>query len=368
MKIALVVHDHDPGYGQGRYTVELASRLAKDHDVHVYANRFGAPLQPNVTYQRVPAVRASAMLTILSFVRAAESLLKRQRYDIVHAQGLTCWRANVITAHICNSSRRNIRSQTLKSRMFADLSGRLERSFYKANRDAKIIGVSNLVSGEIHSACNTREGPSTLYHGVDCNHFRPVSSGEERSTSQRQFNLSAGAWQWLFVGESVKGLAQVIHQLPRFPSAQLLVVSRSEIGPYERLARSLNVSERIRFHGPESLMHLVYRAADVLVYPSPYDAFGMVVAEAMASGLPVIASRSIGAAEWIDDGHNGLLCDPASDTSLCGCLEKLHRDPHLARKLAEAARATALQHTWDDCAQSTLGIYEQVLKRGVTSQ
>ena len=78
MKIALVVHDFDLNFGHGRYTVELARRLAPQHDVHVYANRFTVPLEANFTFHKVPAWRRTSLGTVDSAVALVEEILASQ--------------------------------------------------------------------------------------------------------------------------------------------------------------------------------------------------------------------------------------------------------------------------------------------------
>lgn len=362
MKIAFVVHDFDPGFGQGRYAVELARRFAPDHDVHVYANRFASQLEANVTFQRVPALRRSALLTILSFIRNAETLLARRTYDIVHAQGVTCWHANVVTAHICNAARQRHESpRSLKARLFLAITSRLERRFYQANRQARVIGVSEGVSCQVQQEYGLAHQPAAIHHGIDCAQFQPRQDAGVRSAERAKLSIPEAAWVWLFVGEAAKGLSQTLRQLPAFPQARLLIVTRSDSRPQQRLADELGVASRVRFLGSTEHPERIYQLADVFVYPSTYDAFGMVVAEAMASGLPVICGRPIGAAEWIKDGENGLLCDPAQDDSLRQCLERLGTNAEPGSQLANAARQTALQHSWDECARATLAVYQQAI-------
>ncbi|MEW6302533.1 MAG: glycosyltransferase family 4 protein [Verrucomicrobiota bacterium] len=361
MKIALVVHDFDPRFGQGRYTVELARRLALAHDVHVYANRFNAPLEPNVTFQRVPACRSSALGTVLTFVCAAERLLAARAYDIIHAQGLSCWRADVITAHICNAARfAHAPPSNWKGHLFPLVVEPLERDFYQHPRARHLIGVSQKVAGEIAAEYDWQRPVSVIYHGTDTDTFKPPSE-TDRQHARDFFRLPRKAWAWLFVGEAAKGVAPAIEQLVNFPEAILLVVSRSAPHAYEALAEARGVRQRLRWVGPVENTAVAYQAADVFLYPSDYDAFGMVVAEAMAAGLPVIVGRATGAAEWIAHGRNGFLCDPRHAASLEQPLAALRNHTSLAAETGRAARATVLEHTWDRCARETLRVYEQVL-------
>ncbi len=365
MKIALVVHDFDPRYGQGRYAVELARRLAPRHDLTIYANRFGVPLEPNWTYQKVPAWRATALTTVYSFLFASERLLREHSYDLIHAQGLTCWRSEVVTAHICNAARTQQTTATSwKSRLFPALVIPLERWFYRQAGPRQLIAISQPVAAEVKANYRWSQPCEVIHHGVDTEQFRPPQNDAEREQSRARYGLKPGSWNWLFVGEAVKGLRQIVEQLPHFPTAELLVITRSHLEPYQQLAKQLGVFERVHWWGPEENIALAYRAADIFVYPSDYDAFGMVVAEAMATGLPVIAGQSIGAAEWIQPQRNGLLCDPHQADSLREQLSWLQHNAARSQALGLAARETAQAHSWDACAQATEAVYERFRKTG----
>ncbi len=363
MKIALVVHDFDLNFGHGRYTVELARRLAPLHDVHIYANRFTVPLEANFTFQKVPAWRRTSLGTVLTFVRPAEKLLRRQTYDIIHAQGLSCWHADVVTAHMCNAAKaQHLKPAQWHKRLFPLIITRLERRFYQQTRARHLIAISQQFGREIAEYYGWNKPATVIYHGTDTEQFAPPASTDARSRVRARYQLKPTAWVWLFVGEAIKGLREVIEQLPRFPDATLLVISRSPLEPFQEQARGLGVETRIQFWGVENSPALAYQAADVFVYPCRYEPFGLVVAEAMATELPVIVGHSVGAAEWITHQQNGLLCDPAQPDSLRQQLEWLRADVARARDMGQAARATTLKHSWTACAEATEAVYETVLR------
>jgi UDP-glucose:(heptosyl)LPS alpha-1,3-glucosyltransferase len=365
MKIALVVHDFDRRVGHGRYSFEVARHVALAHEVHVWANRFEPSPPPNVFYHPVPAWRATALASVLTFLVAAEPRLRRHAFDLVHAQGLTCWSADLITAHVCNEARRRADPPARwRQRLFPLLVCPLERRFYRQQRARALIAVSGVVAREIQECYGWCRPSYVVHHGTDLAHFQPLADAGRRATLRAHFGVPAGAWTWLFVGEAVKGLAAAMAALPAFPAAHLLVVSRSDPARFQRLAVVLGIGSRFVFHGPTDNAALAYQAADVLVYPSNYDAFGLVVAEAMACALPVVVGQRIGAAEWIDSGRNGLLCDPRDLSSLKAQLHRLATEPSLARRLGAAARETVEQHSWDVCAARTLAIYEELAQPG----
>jgi UDP-glucose:(heptosyl)LPS alpha-1,3-glucosyltransferase len=101
-----------------------------------------------------------------------------------------------------------------------------------------------------------------------------------------------------------------------------------------------------------------FAAADVFVFPTVYDPYGLVISEAMASGLPVITSQSAGAAELIASGENGLLTDRPWDVDgIAAHLVSLRDDAGLRSRLGNAARTRIQPFTWDRTAAETLAVY-----------
>jgi glycosyltransferase involved in cell wall biosynthesis len=361
-RVALVVHDLDPNLGQGRYALELLRRLHPCFEFTVLANRCRAELPAEVVWRRVPAWRGNALGTITTFILPAERAVRRGGFDLVHAQGLTGWSADVSTAHICGAAR-HARQPPARwgGRLFAAVVIPLERAFYRRRRLRHVIAISRVVAGELREHYGWRGPLSVIHHGTDVAVFRPPAGAAEKDAARRRFGLPAEGWNWLFMGEAAKGLREAVALLPAFPAARLLVVSRSRLDAFRAQAARLGVAERVVFHGPHEQPQEAHRAADVFVYPSAYDTFGLVVTEAMASGLPVLAGRGIGAAELIEDRRNGLLGDPADAAQLRAQLEWLAAAPARAAALGQAARDTITRGTWDACADATAGVYERVL-------
>jgi glycosyltransferase involved in cell wall biosynthesis len=163
---------------------------------------------------------------------------------------------------------------------------------------------------------------------------------------------------FLFVGDFRKGVMTCIRALSQLPSGTLRCIGSTPPRAYAAFARELAVADRVEFFGPTDNIASQYRCADALLLPTPYDGFGMVVLEAMASGLPVIVSREAGAAELITHSENGLILDHKEE--LPQLMRQLQSDHGLAAKLREQGRKTALEHSWDEVARATMAIYEEV--------
>ncbi|MCC6143507.1 MAG: glycosyltransferase family 4 protein, partial [Candidatus Hydrogenedentes bacterium] len=300
--IALVVHDCQVSYGQGRYVVELLRHLTGRYEFHVFANRFDPDLPPTTVLHPVRAWRSQSITSVLSFLLTSERQVRRSGCALIHAQGLTCWSADLITAHVCNAARyAHAPAASWRSRLFPALIIPLERAFYRARRRRHVIAISRVLAGELRQHYGWQKPLSIIPHGTDAERFRPAREAAERAQARARYGLTGAMWTWLFVGEASKGLSEVIDCLAGFPTARVLVISRSPREPFLARAAAAGRANRVLWHGLEREPEHAYRAADAFVFPSNYDAFGLVVTEAMASGLPVIVSRHIGAAELIEN-------------------------------------------------------------------
>lgn len=361
ISVGLVVHDYDPNFGQGRYCVELVRRLHPEVRFTIFANTFNAPQQPGETRIPIPAVRFNALTTVYSFIPASQRAVNRNPVELVHAQGLTCWRSDIITGHICNAAReKRMNTRWIKPRLFMKLVIPFERHFYRQPGTRRLIAISRTLEREARQYYGWEKPVNVIYHGTDCTQFHPAESAAEREQLRVRFGIPGPAWTWLFVGEATKGLRQCIQQLGRFPEARLLVITRSKLEDYKELAASLGVLNQVVFHGFERNPELAFRAADVFLYPSDYDPFGMVVTEAMASGIPVLVGRDMGASELIDHEVNGLLFDPHKPEEITSCLRLLRDSPGMAETIGRLGRATLRHHGWDACASATLQVYREV--------
>jgi UDP-glucose:(heptosyl)LPS alpha-1,3-glucosyltransferase len=363
ISVGLVVHDYDPNFGQGRYCVELVKRLHQQVRFTIFANTFNAPVYPGETRVRVPAIRYNALTTVYSFIPSAQRRVDAHPVDLVHSQGLTSWRADIITGHICNAAReKRMNTRWIKPRLFMKLVIPFERRFYQHRSVRRLIAISRTLEREARHFYGWDRPVSVIYHGTDCDQFRPVENRAERDALRARFGVPGDGWTWLFMGEATKGLRQCVEQLPLFPEARLLVVTRSRLEEYRQLAAELGVTGRITFHGFERQPELAFRAADVFLYPSDYDPFGMVVTEAMASGIPVAVGRGMGASELIDPEVNGLVFDPHRTDEITACLRQLQNSAEFASTVARLGRATIRHHGWDACASATHQVYREVME------
>lgn len=108
-------------------------------------------------------------------------------------------------------------------------------------------------------------------------------------------------------------------------------------------------------------MPVLYRAADVLAFPSTREGFGLVVVEAMAAGLPVVTSDIPVLAEFLRDGDDCLMTPVGDSGPLAQAIVRLANDDDLRGRLTASARDTVRRHTWDEAARRAEDVYAGVL-------
>ena len=132
----------------------------------------------------------------------------------------------------------------------------------------------------------------------------------------------------------------------------------------ERRAQKLGLENRVIFAGyvPEEEKIDYYNLADLLLFPSSMEGFGLTVAEAMSCELPVVVSNRGSLPELVTNGEGGFLCDPAQPESFIRKVLLLLSDPMLRRKFGSANRQRVDRlFRWDHCTAATARIYEEVL-------
>jgi glycosyltransferase involved in cell wall biosynthesis len=126
------------------------------------------------------------------------------------------------------------------------------------------------------------------------------------------------------------------------------------------------VLRQVRFIGELDRTAIIdeFRKAHVLANPSVSESFGMSLVEAMASGVPVVATRVGGMRDVVEDGKTGLMVPPANPKSLAEALLHALGDQALRRKLMEQARHSVKRFSWDAVAQSANTHYAQLAEGG----
>lgn len=225
----------------------------------------------------------------------------------------------------------------------------LPRAFYRAADH--FVCIARDIERETLAAGVAPERVHYLPHGVDVSRFRPALS-PERDSLRAGFQWPADKTIVLFVGRlSVeKGVLELIEawKILNRRDALLVFVGPDmpghpwDAGPAARgFAANPEFGGTVRVLGATEDPAPFYRAADLFVQPSRFEAFGISAVEAMASGVAVVASRVGGLGDFLSHETNALLSEPANPQSLADALRLGLDRPELRSRLAAAALRTA---------------------------
>ena len=207
--------------------------------------------------------------------------------------------------------------------------------------------------------------------GVDLDRFRPLGKDDAR----RQLSIGDDEHIVLFVGriEPLKGVDILIKAAAMLESdveCSVMIVggdesSNEQVAELRELAREGGIEKRVAFVGAvdHDKLPLYYSAADLCVVPSHYESFGLVAVEAMASGLPVVASRVGGLAGTVRDGETGYLIPWLCPEPFAERIELLLENEPLRRNLGEAAREAVGRYRWESVAGAILDLYNELTGR-----
>jgi glycosyltransferase involved in cell wall biosynthesis len=208
---------------------------------------------------------------------------------------------------------------------------------------------------------------TVIYSGADPRYRRVEDASAVRQVLARYALPSRFL---LFVGglgqrKNVDGLlrayAHLLRELPTAPA--LVVVGRHNAfyAPLQQLARNLQMADRVHFPGfvPTEDMPALLSAAELLVYPSFYEGFGLPILEALACGCPVVCSRTSSLPEVGADAVH--YCDPTSPEDIAEKIRQVLVDVALRAQLVEKGLQRAREFSMDRMAAEVLGVYREVL-------
>jgi UDP-glucose:(heptosyl)LPS alpha-1,3-glucosyltransferase len=361
MKIALVHKRLDLAGGTERDFYRTAEGLRDlGHEIHLFCSEFAVPAPAGVKAHTIPTLPLGRTARMLSFAFNAPEFIRKKQCDVVVSFGRLT-RQDVLRsgggshrvfldkmAQGEGAVRRLWHRVSLYHRSLLTLEARQ----FGSDGCKKIIAVSREVKRELMSTYGVHdEKIAVLYNGVDTDRFHQ-GRREAREAIRRQWGLPLEAPLSLFVGNGFrrKGLDRVLNAWtsPALAGAHLLVVgSDAQEAPYRERAEKI-ARGRIVFAGPQAAIENYYAAADLLVLPAFQEAFGNVVLEALACGVPVLVSPQVGAGEVLTGALAEGIVDCCDDAYKLG--ERIARlmQGERRRVLSEEARRLAERYSWDN--------------------
>lgn len=371
MKIQFLIRGHKSKYGISRYTDTICKALANEQ------------VEYSLAFPRFPLP-----------VRAADKLLSRFGFDvqqffstfpvsttldrggIVHlidqqmASALYFDRPRspvVITVHdIVPYLVRDDREQsTFRHPFDRGFDALAMRGLKRADH---IIAISQYTKRTLVDTLSIpAERISVILYGLDHETFRPITVDD---AFRQRYGLDRDHQYVVYVGAESprKNLPRLVHAFARVkanrPAVKLIKVGTptylAQFQELKALIGELGLEKDVIFvdHPPEQDLVGFYNLADVFVFPSLYEGFGMPPLEALACGAPVITSNATSIPEVVGDA--AIQVDPYSVDALAGAIERVLASPSLQAELSEKGQARAAAFDWSHTARETLAIYRRL--------
>lgn len=361
-------------HGQGKINLELLTRLANWGETVDYYSTWADDSLTSIPRMightvRVPRRLPTNWLRCETFrLKAQHRLRDIAKVDINNGAAVVKPSKVNIAMFVHSAWRHRLAEnrkwnvQSLLETAFTAQQRKLEkRAFAQADH---IAALSPHVKSELVDFCGLEESRIVVIPpGVDSKTFRPLGR-DEVNLLRRECRLTAEGDPVLalFVGEirsGRKNLDLVLDAVTRVPEIHLAVIGDSRGSRYPARSEQLKIGGRVHFLGKRSDVPELMRGADFFIFPSHYEPYGLVVTEAMSSGLPVITTRQTGASSAVSNGGDGcLIADGFAIDELISAIATIG-DSETRQRMSIAARQRAVELTWDAMAaryQSLLGV------------
>ncbi len=361
--------------GVENYVRSLSIELARlGHEVTVLSanepNSVEEELLDGVRVRRIPYIGKIANTNITPSLLIE---ILKEDFDVIHTHLPTPWSADwsLIAAAV--------KGKPLVLTHHSDIVGRGKMSWiakiYKnTNRRLILKGASRII------VTNPKVVESSDYFnrylnkieiipvGVDVERFKPIEIPERLSSSEKTIlfiSVMDKFHEFKGLDRLLASMAKVVKEVPE---AKLVVGGAGELlGRYKSIASSLGLEDEVEFLGyvPEDGIAELYNRSDLFVLPSisgSQETFGMVALEAMACGLPVVATDVVGVAEDLRRGGAGLVVPTKDEEALADAIIKLSNDGELRERMGASGRLIAERcYSWRRVAQRMVGVYEGLI-------
>jgi N-acetyl-alpha-D-glucosaminyl L-malate synthase BshA len=366
-------------YGGGiTVPYELAIKLAeRGHEIHVFTTSFGrksfAERQKNIFINRY-----STSFKILNRNISLSMLLESSRIkcnlDLIHIHvGHSPMDVLAPLLYLKKNNTPMVVTSHADIGSYGGAPRKLIYSFYYNLLIDRILSHADIITSPSRAyACESilrkyKEKVVVIPNGINLNDFNLRYSKDE---CRRILNLHTMRKIILFVGGLeprkapdilIKAMAKVVKSAS---DSELVIVGTGSMEKVlKNLVRSLGISEHVRFTGfvKNNEKVLYYRSADVFVLPSLYEIFGIVNLEAMACGVPIVASKVGGISEVIKSGVNGLLVPPRDVDALADAIMYLLENEVIRKRMGENAKVIVKAYSWEKIAKMYEEIYRSVV-------
>jgi glycosyltransferase involved in cell wall biosynthesis len=384
-KLLIAIHDLHPWGGQDKSNLEILYGLSKKTPLEIHAYQFTDHRPwPTVTFTKYTGLRRPMILKVLSYgFRSMLRFAHRRKTEKVWIQstGTATWNPDVFQIQFLHKTWQNLQSdfdleddssffKSIYHQLLQFFNVWLENRVYK--KDKKYIAISHSIKKELIQNFQIPEkNICTIYHGVDTQFFCPSTTLEALATREKirnELRIPKDALVLLHTGalNQRKGVPLALETLgvlktEGFSNIHYIAVGAGDVKPLKKIAADEKITENVHFVQHSKNIRDYYWASDLFFFPTVYEPFGLVILEAMASGLPCVVSPSAGGSELIEHEQNGLLIENILDpVSMAQQLGLLIKNPELQKQFAANAVATAKLRPWSVVSDEYFDFYNSL--------
>lgn len=359
-------------------TSGIFPNLAKWHDKSRYRvlfaslNKFAPWLREYMEAQGVECFScdAESRKDYLSSIFKLSAFLKKEKVDILHVHLFDPSIVGLLAGAKAGTKYR------VMTRHYSDYHTRINKNWHVRldkmcnHLSHKIIGVSEHTSDHVIEAENTpREKVVTIYNGIDFDRVK-TSSDDFRTRIRREFEaedkfliLTTGrlhpekGYDYLF-----PAIAKLKKKVKK-PFVWLIAGKGTFENEFRQEVSNLDCDDVIKFIGFRKDIPDLMSTADVFVLPSVAEAFGVVFAEAIYMGTPIVATKIGGIPEVVTDGVDGILIPPADSDALAKTMTDLLEHPEKLKSLAGSGKQKVIERfEFEDMTRKYETVYEKLIK------
>jgi glycosyltransferase involved in cell wall biosynthesis len=376
--------------GLGRHVSELVPALGRAGvEVHLVTPRFqGGPqaeaLSPKTIVYRAepqqvesPDFFTGVWRTNVTMAQSAREILQTNGpFDVLHCHDWLTSFAAVDLKHQYRLPLVATIHATEKGRGRGKLHGDMARAIHNMEwwltyEAWRIICTSGYMASEVHSTFQVPfDKIDIIPNGVDASEFDALE-GVDLADFRSRYALPEEKIV-LYVGRMVqeKGVYVLLEAaskvLAEYPAAKFVLAGTGpELEGVRTRAQELGLGPKAYIVGyvDDDTRNRLYKVADVAVFPSLYEPFGIVALEAMAARCPVVASNTGGLSEVIENHFTGILVTPGDSDSLAwGILHTLRRPDWSRARVENAYHVVKTKYNWDLVASSVAAVYQRVVR------
>jgi UDP-glucose:(heptosyl)LPS alpha-1,3-glucosyltransferase len=374
MRVALSFPGCHRRGGVERVMLECANFLqSRGHEVHVYASDWDEELlHSEVVKHHVPTKAKNAIARMVRFSSLAQRELQNTQppIQVSGTHGCVCPTGGVAWAHSVHRAwiehSKAARGSFSVGRIKQSINPihpillKLEAKYFRKGNYQKIIAMTDQVKADLMRFYGVPDNDVVVVpNGFAPSEFNVGLRHEVRENMRRKLNYNSEQKVVVFTANELerKGFGPLLRAIAQLddPRVCLLAVGRLNPDAYAAEIERLDMTQRVQFTGPTGEVANFYAAADLFALPTQYEAWGLVIVEAMACGLPVLTSRLAGAAIAVRENETGyLLHDPQNVEEIKQKLALLVEGQHAS---PEAISQSVEQYAWSQ----VLLRYESVL-------